>query len=82
LKEVPIDLFDGKPVRLRRAPDGLVVHSICNWAGDLAHTLDYQGDALDDLSNFNENLVRIEFRLWDPAHRRQPPLPPRPAEDP
>lgn len=77
LKEAPLDLFDGRPVRLRRAKDGLVVHSACKWNGAENWTLDYQGDALDDVRNFSENLVRIEFRLWDPEYRRQPPLPPR-----
>jgi hypothetical protein len=81
LKEVPIDLFDGQPVRLRRTKDGIVVHSVARWIGSTVESLDYQGDALDNLQDFDEKQVRIEFRLWDPDHRRQPPLPPRLKRD-
>jgi hypothetical protein len=78
LKTVPLDLYDGKPLRYRRAKDGLVIHSVCHWKNWLeSKALDYRGDALDDLTRYedvNEHLgVRIEFRLWDVAHRRQPP---------
>jgi competence protein ComGC len=69
LKKIPIDLFDGKPLRFRRTKDGLVIYSI-------GPDGNYDGKALDDLRNINESVVRVEFRLWDPAHRRQPPLPP------
>lgn len=75
LTEAPEDLYDGKPIRLRRAADGIVFYSI-GWDGK------YQGDALDRLEDFDPNRIRVEFRLWDPAKRRQPPLPPRkPADD-
>src|SRR5262245_30354831 len=76
LAESPEDLYDGKPIRLRRTPDGIVFYSI-------GPDGNYEGDALDWLEDFNPNRTRIEFRLWDPAHRRQPPLPPRnPPENP
>ena len=75
LAEAPEDLYDGKPIRLRRTADGIVFYSVGKDGN-------YQGDALDRLEEFNPNQVRVEFRLWDPAKRRQPPLPPRkPPED-
>jgi hypothetical protein len=30
---------------------------------------------------YDSNVHRTEFRLWDPAQRRQPPLPPRKHDD-
>ena len=70
LKEIPIDLFDGNPLRFRRTNDGLVIYS--PGLGGF-----YDGKALDDLGNVNENVIRVEFRLWDPSQRRQTPLPPK-----
>ncbi len=70
LSEVPIDLFDSQPLRFRPMADGLVIYSI---GRDRA----YDGTALDDLHNYNPNNQRVEFRLWNPDRRRQPPLPPR-----
>jgi hypothetical protein len=67
LKEVPSDPFDGKPLRLRHAQDGMVIYSIGpEGKGD--------GTSLDD-GRFDPNEVRVEFRLWDVARRRQPPRP-------
>jgi hypothetical protein len=67
LPAVPEDLYDGQRVRLRRAADGIVVYSIGKDGT-------YQGDALDRPDKLNANLPRMEFRLWDTEHRRQPPL--------
>jgi hypothetical protein len=72
LKKVPIDQFDGNPLRFRRTKDGLVIYSIGREGND-------DGKALDDLRNIND-AVRVEFRLWDPAQRRQPPLPAKPKD--
>lgn len=73
-KEAPEDLYDGKPIRFRRAADGIVFYSVGKDGGA-------KGDALDRLEDFDPNRIRVEFRLWDPAHRRQPPLPPRKQEE-
>jgi hypothetical protein len=80
LKEVPIDFFDGKPVRFRRAKDGIVIYS-------LGRDGRYDGKALDGSPESGINLEklrdagwRIEFRLWDPAHRRKPAPPAKPKE--
>ena len=67
LKAVPADPYDGAPLRFRRANDGLVIYSVGpEGKGD--------GTALDD-GRFDPNEVRVEFRLWDVARRRQPPRP-------
>lgn len=70
LPAVPMDLFDGDPLRFRRAADGVVIHSV-------GRDGNYAADALDRLEDFDPQQLRLEFRLWDPARRRQPPLPPR-----
>jgi len=36
----------------------------------------YRGDALDDLSKFDPDQVRSEFRLWDVSRRGQASLKP------
>jgi hypothetical protein len=67
LKAVPTDPYDGQPLRLRHAKDGIVIYSAGpEGKGD--------GTALDD-GYFDPNEVRVEFRLWDVARRRQPPRP-------
>lgn len=68
LAAVPMDLFDGDPLRFRRAADGVVIHSV-------GRDGNYAADALDRLEDFNPQQLRFEFRLWDSARRRQPPLP-------
>jgi hypothetical protein len=70
LKSVPEDLFAGKPLRFRRAADGIVIHSV-GVDGK------YMGDALDRRGEMDRKLPRIEFRLWDPRSRRQMSLPPK-----
>jgi hypothetical protein len=70
LKEVPLDLFNGQPLRLRRARDGVVVFSV-------GQTGEYDGTALDDLARGGHEwdspgeAERIEFRLWDVSYRRK-----------
>jgi hypothetical protein len=74
LPKVPMD-YDGKPLTLRHAKDGLVVYS--RVTGD-----SYEGTRWDNLQEPPLNLERVEFRLWDPAHRRQPAPPPPPPDEP
>jgi len=62
LKEIPIDLMDGQPLRFRRTIDGLVIYSV-----GVDGT--YRGDALDNLANFDPRKDRPEFRLWDVKRR-------------
>jgi hypothetical protein len=71
-KETLIDPCDGKPLRLRCEPDGLVIYSVgSNGVDDGGTEETLRGrDSLD-----------IGFRLWDVAHRRQPPVPRPPPDD-
>jgi hypothetical protein len=66
LDKVPTDWFDGKPLRYRKTTDGVVVYSISQKGN-------YAGDALDTGKTFDPRFDRVEFRLWDEIHRRQPP---------
>jgi hypothetical protein len=68
LKQVPEDLFDGKPLRFRRARDGFVIFSVGKDGN-------YDGTALDGPQPVGSSVDRVEFRLWDVVRRRQPPLP-------
>jgi hypothetical protein len=73
LGAVPVDPFDGKPLRLKRTFDGLVIYSV-------------GPDKLDNDGFINrerpiEPGTDLGFRLWDPPRRRQPPNPVVPEED-
>jgi hypothetical protein len=70
LDKIPEDLFDGNPIRFRKSPDGVVIYSV-------GKNGDYAGNALDGAMEYDEDATRWEFRLWDPASRRQPPLEPK-----
>ena len=73
LKEAPLDPFDGKQLRWRRLPDGVVIYSVGIDGVDNGGTIDR-----------SQPLARgadLGFRLWDPASRRQPPLLPRLKEN-
>jgi hypothetical protein len=71
LSAVPEDPYDGKPLRLRNAADGIVIHSVGEkkaydgtWYDDLTHRSSGYGDDRPP-----------EFRLWNPECRRQPAPP-------
>jgi hypothetical protein len=70
LREVPLDPFDGKPLRLRRLSDGLVIYSV---------GLDGQDNGGTLANNFAPG-TDIGVRLWNLDQRRQPPEPSQ-AED-
>jgi hypothetical protein len=67
LPEVPLDPYDGRPLRFRRVADGVVVYSVgpdgTDDDGNL--TREYKEEPGEDYG----------FRLYDPAHRRAAPLP-------
>jgi hypothetical protein len=67
LAHVPLDPYDGKPLRLRRADEGIVIYSI---------GLDLQDDR-GDIDRSNKDLPNMDrgFQLWDVARRRQQPKP-------
>jgi hypothetical protein len=64
---VPLDPYDGRPLRSRRLDDGFVVYSV-------------GPDQADDGGQVHSGGPRglpkdYGLRLWDPAQRRQPPEP-------
>jgi hypothetical protein len=65
LKEVPLDPFDGKPLRYRRLADGVIVYSVGEDRTDDGGVLDRK-----DPSRKGADLG---YRLWDVERRRQAP---------
>jgi hypothetical protein len=71
LKRVPEDTFDGAPLRMRSAADGLVIYAVGGGRR-------YDGTYYDDFSKTDEyGNPETEFRLWNPDQRHQPALPPK-----
>lgn len=62
LREVPTDLYDGRPLRLRRPEGGLMVYSVG------AHGQDYGGQV--DYTNPTAPGTNLGFHLWDWVLRR------------
>ncbi|MDB5312292.1 MAG: hypothetical protein JWO38_6494 [Gemmataceae bacterium] len=62
LAEVPLDPFDGQPLRYKHLPDGVVIYSLGRNGTDEGGTLARSG---------SPEGKDVGFRLWDPAHRRQ-----------
>jgi hypothetical protein len=67
MAQVPADPYDGKPLRLRLLPDGLVVYSVGPDGEDNGGKLDREKPDTPGTD--------IGFRLWDVAQRRQPTAP-------
>jgi hypothetical protein len=72
LKAVPLDPFDGKPLRLRRLEDGLIVYSVGEDRSD-------DGGVLDRKSPVRPG-VDLGYQLWDANRRRQPASKPAPKD--
>jgi hypothetical protein len=67
LRQVPIDPYDGKPLRYRATKDGVVLYSIGP---------DGKGDGnASDRHTFARGYVMLEFQLWNVDQRRQPQQP-------
>jgi hypothetical protein len=67
LTAVPLDPYDGQPLRYHRLDDGAVIYSVGH-------------DTIDDGGNLDREHpsqpgMDIGFRLWNVAKRRQPPRP-------
>jgi hypothetical protein len=64
LPALPVDPFDGEPLRYGQFPDGVVVYSVSY-------------DLTDDGGNLNDNILMqatdLGYHLWDVPRRRQPP---------
>ncbi len=68
LQQVPVDAYDGAPLRFRPFSEGVLVYSIGPDRVD-------NGGNLDD--NPQKQGTDWGFRFWDVARRRQPPRPPK-----
>jgi hypothetical protein len=72
LAKVPLDPFDGAPLRYRRLKDGVVIYSV-------------GFDGQDDGGNLSDHTRKPGtdrgVRLWDVAQRRQPPRPRNKSKD-
>jgi hypothetical protein len=64
LPAVPIDPFDGRELRYKRLPDGVLIYSVGPDKQD--------NDGALDRSNFLAPGTDLGFRLWDVPSRRQP----------
>jgi hypothetical protein len=68
LSAVPLDPYDGKPLRYLRLLEGVVLYAIGPDGAD-------NGGILPGRDRPPAPGTDIGYRLWDPAHRRQPPRP-------
>ncbi|HEV2947227.1 MAG TPA: hypothetical protein VGX70_07610 [Gemmataceae bacterium] len=64
LSKIPIDLFDGQPLRFRRLKDGVIIYTVGEDQED-----DGGQRVLIKASKPDRD---VGFQLWDPKHRRQP----------
>ncbi len=71
LKEVPLDPFDGRPLRYRQVEDGTVVYSVGPDGRDNGGRFDRENPTREGAD--------LGFGLWDVKQRRRPP---RPVEKP
>jgi hypothetical protein len=70
LDAIPLDPYNGKPLRCRRVKDGWVIYSVARDGQDDGGNLDFKGAWKPGTD--------IGVRLYDVARRRQPP-PPNPS---
>ena len=83
LKQVPLDPYDGKPLRYRLRSGGVVVYSVGPDLKDDDGKFEPIGRLGRRWAKPSElEGLDIGVRLWDLAHRRQPPkgatiVPPR-----
>jgi ABC-type transport system involved in multi-copper enzyme maturation permease subunit len=73
LQHVYIDPYDGKPLRYRRNSDGVVIYSVGPDLVDNGGKMDRTNRMLSGTD--------VGIQLWDPTKRRQPPAPPKSAEE-
>ena len=65
LEQEPVDPYDGKPIRLRRTEDGLIVYTVGPDRED-------NGGNLAAAGTYPERGTDVGIRLWDVGKRRQP----------
>lgn len=74
LAAIPLDPYDGQPLRLAKLEDGIVIHSVGRFDPKASvKTLSRQPELPEGID--------FGFRLWNPDRRRLPP-PPEPAPAP
>lgn len=77
LAAVPLDPYDGQPLRYQKLDDGVLVHSV--------GTIPQSSFVGKKLAHFGlPDGIEIGFRLWNPDQRRLPPRPdvPEPEQEP
>jgi hypothetical protein len=70
LPEMPIDPFDGKPLRIAQRADGITIYSI-------GPNRDDDNGTIDEEDSYKGDLV---FRLWNHDQRGLPALPEKPSD--
>jgi hypothetical protein len=78
LKRVPIDPYDGRPLRYRRLAHGVVIYSLGPDRQDNGGNLD-RDQNLRLYTRTEAPGTDTGFQLWDPRHRRQLPAPAGPV---
>jgi hypothetical protein len=73
LDEVPIDPFDGKPLKFAHRYDGIVIYSVDKDGKD-------DGGDVHKKSSDDVDPKDLGLRLWNPDHRHLPPEPKKKAE--
>jgi hypothetical protein len=68
LAKVPLDPFDGKPIRMARFKEGIVIYSVSYDGVDNGGALPPRASPMNPNTDWG-------IRLWDVSHRRQPPKP-------
>ena len=64
---VPIDPYDGMPLRMRKVKDGLIIYSVGTNLIDDGGKIATPPGVIDPLD--------VGIQMWNPAKRRQPPGP-------
>ena len=65
LSKIPIDPFDGRPLRFRRLKDGVIIYTVGeDQKDDGGQRIRIKAGGPD---------ADIGFQLWDPERRRQAP---------
>jgi hypothetical protein len=77
LREVPADPFDGKPLRFRRLPDGVVIYTVGFDGTDDGGKLDRGASRLPGFPRAPSPSIGVDVgvRLWDASRRRQSSTP-------
>jgi hypothetical protein len=77
LDRVPLDPVDGKPIRYKKLPDGVMVYVVGDDGIDNGGNLPRRG------SSWGGADIDVGYQLWDVSKRRQPapPTPRRPEDE-